>query len=92
MARQVASPVRVQKIQTYKLRRLGSKSSEEKGNSDGTGSGGELSSACPGDFGLFTIGVVEVVPDSGLRVDFVVDLILFILEFVGEKWAIKVGF
>ena len=59
--------------QTYKFRQLKLSSSEEEGNCDGTSSGGELSSASPGDFGLDTISVAEVVPDIGNIADFVVD-------------------
>ena len=46
--------------QTYSLDNLSSKSSEEEGNRDGTGSGGELSSASPGDFGVDATSVGKV--------------------------------
>ena len=68
---------------------MSSKSSEEEGNRDGTSGGGELSSASPGDIGFDTSGVVVVGPDGGSRVDFVNDLIFFILEVDGVLWAIS---
>lgn len=82
--------MRVRKRSKHKIfNNLSSKSSEEESNSDGTGSGGELSSASPGDIGGFTSSVGEVGPDGGLRVDFVVDVSSFLLEVDGVLWAIK---
>ena len=45
-----------------------------------------MSSASPGDFGLDTISVGEVVPDIGDIADFVVDFLESVLELYEVLW------